>query len=57
MADSAEPPAKRVKTEVEGGKMTAKEVEAVVLAECKKHPQWLAPPVRRESKRERVRVR
>ena len=53
MADSAEPPAKRVKTEVEGGKMTAKEVEAVVLAECKKHPQWLAPPVRRESKRER----
>jgi len=44
MAD--EPPAKRVKTEEGGGavKMTSREVEAVVLGECKKHQQWLAPP-------------
>jgi len=38
--------AKRVKTEEGGaGKMSSKEVEAVVLGECKKHQQWLAPPV------------
>jgi hypothetical protein len=45
-ADAAEPPAKRVKVEGEGGgaKMDAKQVEAVVLAECKKHQQWLSPP-------------
>ena len=53
----AEPPAKRVKTEAEGGaggsgsgggssgKMDLKDVEAVVLRECKKHQLWLAPPV------------
>ena len=55
MSESAEPPAKRVKTEGEGGggssggastvATSSKQVEAVVLAECKKHQQWLAPPV------------
>ncbi len=46
MGDAAEPAAKRVKIEGDGGgaKMDAKQVEAVVLAECKKHQQWLAPP-------------
>lgn len=46
MGDAAEPAAKRVKVEGDGGgaKMEAKQVEAVVLAECKKHQQWLAPP-------------
>ncbi len=55
MADS-EPPAKRVKQEKEeggragggtggGGKKDAKEAEAIVLRECKKHRQWIPPPV------------
>jgi hypothetical protein len=45
--DGSEPPAKRVKTEGEAGGLSnsSKHVEAVVLSECKKHQQWLAPPV------------
>ena len=45
--EAGEPPAKRVKTEGEsnGVVMDAKQVEAIVLSECKKHQQWLAPPV------------
>ena len=55
MADS-EPPVKRVKHEREEGgraggsaggasKKDAKEAEAIVLRECKKHSQWIPPPV------------
>ena len=46
--EAGESPAKRVKTEGEsnGVVMDAKQVEAIVLSECKKHQQWLAPPGR-----------
>ena len=54
-AMAEEPPPKRVKTEVEGGpgggagsssaKMSSKEMEQILLRECKKQKQWIAPPV------------